>query len=185
MATGDLTTLANVKQWLGVQTTTDDALLTRLVTASSQYIQSWLNRTIAPQVYSEVRDGNGKANIYFKNWPVTAVSSLVMDGITVPASPDGIQPGYTFDTRMLYLIGYAPNRAQQNIVLQYTAGYASTPPELEQACIELCALRYRERDRIGHASKSVAGEVVSFTIVDLPKPVLTILNNYKRVIPTY
>ena len=55
----DLTTLANVKGWLGVTATTDDALLSRLISAASDYVQTWLNRTIATQTYSETRDGSG------------------------------------------------------------------------------------------------------------------------------
>ncbi len=42
MAAGDLTTIDNVKAWLSppLTTTNDDTLLTRLVTAASQFIQS-------------------------------------------------------------------------------------------------------------------------------------------------
>jgi hypothetical protein len=44
---GDLTTLADVKAWLQTGQSafpaTDDALLTRLITAASQFIQTWLN----------------------------------------------------------------------------------------------------------------------------------------------
>ena len=51
MAFGDLTTLADVKAWLQTGQSafpvTDDALLTRLITAASQLIQTWLNRQIA------------------------------------------------------------------------------------------------------------------------------------------
>ena len=185
MATGDLTSLANVKQWLNINNTNDDALLTRLVTAASQYIQTWLNRQIASQSYTDIKDGNGKTKIFFNQYPVTAVTNLVIDTVTIPPSPDGIQPGYTFDARMLYLIGYATCIAQQNVSVTYTAGYATTPPEIEQACIELCAFRYRERDRIGQSSVSAAGETTAYTITDMPKSVATILSNYKRVISTY
>ena len=61
MATGDLTTLDNVKAWFSppLTTTTDDTLLTRLVTAASQFIQTWLGRTIAETSYSETRNGQG------------------------------------------------------------------------------------------------------------------------------
>lgn len=51
MAFGDLTTLGAVKAWLQTGQTafpdTDDALLTRLINAASQFIQRWLNRDIA------------------------------------------------------------------------------------------------------------------------------------------
>src|SRR5215475_696282 len=60
MAFGDLTTLADVKAWLqtgqSAFPSTDDALLTRLITAASQLIQTWLNRKIALQDWIEVRD---------------------------------------------------------------------------------------------------------------------------------
>ena len=61
MTTGDLTTLANVKAYFSppLVTTADDALLSRLITAASGFIQSWLNRTIASATYSETRNGAG------------------------------------------------------------------------------------------------------------------------------
>src|SRR5437660_3015209 len=51
MPFGDLTTLTDVKAWLQVGQNpfpaTDDALLQRLITASSHFILSWLNRQIS------------------------------------------------------------------------------------------------------------------------------------------
>ena len=57
------------------------------------------------------------------------------------------------------------------------------PAEIEQACIEVIAIRYKERDRIGQVSKSIGGETVSFSQKDFPDSVRTILNNYKKVVP--
>jgi hypothetical protein len=81
---GDLTALANVKAWLqtgqNAFPATDDALLTRLITAASQYIQTWLNRQITLQDWIEVRDGSGNSlgpgdvRYQFAAFPVTAVS---------------------------------------------------------------------------------------------------------------
>jgi hypothetical protein len=46
----DLTTVANVKQWLGIKSATDDdTLLASLVSGVSRWIQKWLSRTIAPR----------------------------------------------------------------------------------------------------------------------------------------
>jgi hypothetical protein len=48
MAFGDLCQLSDVTAWLQTGQNpfpaTDDALLTRLITAASQFIQSWLQR---------------------------------------------------------------------------------------------------------------------------------------------
>lgn len=184
MAANDLTTLDNVKAWLNLTATADDDMLTRMITALSSYIQSWLNRQLASQSYTEVRDGAGKGTLTLANYPVTAVASLTVNGVAVPYATNSQGNGYLFDQYRIIMVGggYTLTEGVQNIVVTYTAGYAAIPPEIEQACIELIATRYRERDRIGQTSKSIAGETVAFSIRDFPPSVQTILNNYKKVI---
>ncbi|HZL59440.1 MAG TPA: hypothetical protein VFC38_07040 [Stellaceae bacterium] len=186
MAIGDLTTLANVKAWLSppLTTTNDDALLTRLVTAASQFIQSWLGRTIAEATYMETRDGPGGTRLFLRNRPVVSVAAVTVDGVAVPASsPPPTGAGYLFDDSSLYLVGHAFSRGRQNVTVNYTAGFAATPPEIEQACIALVALRYKERDRIGQVSKNLGGEVVAFAQKDVPADVATLLAQYKNTAP--
>lgn len=197
MATGDLTTLANAKAWLNISTTTDDALLTRLVSSASQFVQSWLNRTIASANYTDSYTGSGSDTLALANYPCTAVSSLIIAGQTVSPSPGGMQAGYVFDDRFIYLIGNAfassafpsaaPNRfpkwPPKGVQITYTAGYASTPPDIEQAVLELIALKYTDRQHFGQISKSLNGEVVSFFVGDMPAGTKTLLTNYRKVIP--
>src|SRR5579875_3868416 len=105
MATGDLTTLANVKSYLSppLTTTADDALLSRLITAASQFIESWLNRTIASAAYTDTRNGTGGTRLFLRNRPVTAVSSLTIDGVAIAASdPPPLAAGYLFDHSSVY-----------------------------------------------------------------------------------
>lgn len=183
MAAGDLTTLANAKAWFSppLATTADDALLTRLITAASQYIQSWLGRQIASQNYTETRDGAGGRKLVLANAPVTVVATLSIDGIAIPAASGPSVAGYVFSATTIYLQSYLFTPGYQNVAVAYTAGYAVTPPELEQACIELVALRYKERDRIGQVSKNLSGETISFTQKDVPADVQTALDQYKRI----
>lgn len=193
MAFGDLTTLADVKAWLQTGQSafppTDDALLTRLITAASQYIQTWLNRQIATADYLETRDGTGGQRLQFACFPVSAVLSLSIDGITIPPAPPalpstGLTAGYVFSPTQLSVRGYYFTRRAQNVVFSYTAGYAMPPPEIAQACIELVALRYRERTRIGEVSKSVGGgETVSYSQKDMSASIMTLLQQYRVVAP--
>jgi len=193
MAYGNLTTLADVKAWLqsgqSAFPPTDDALLTRLIAAASQYIQTWLNRRIAVADYVEVRDGNGGQSLQFACFPVSAMLSLTIDGIAIPPAPPlspstGPIAGYIFSPTQLSVRGYRFTRRIQNVAFTYTAGYPITPPEIAQACIELVALRYRERTRIGEVSKAIGGaETVSYSQKDMSAPILTLLQQYRVVAP--
>jgi hypothetical protein len=55
---------------------------------------------------------------------------------------------------------------------------------LAQACIELVALRYRERTRIGEVSKSMGGaETVSYSQKDMTDSIKTLIQQYRLVAP--
>jgi len=180
----DLTTLANLESWLGLASgNADEALLSRLITAASAYIETWCDRQFASQAYSETRDGTGARRMAFAQTPVTAVSSVVIDGQIIPPGDAVSMPGYFFTPTMLTLNGYTFGRGLGNVALVYTAGFAATPPDIEQACIELAAFRYRELERVGVASKSLGGETTSFVIKDIPPDVATILAAWRRVVP--
>jgi uncharacterized phiE125 gp8 family phage protein len=197
VAAGDLTTIANAKAWLNVTTTNDDPLLTRLVSAASQFVQTWMNRQILTAFYSDSYTGSGSNTQALANFPVTAVSSLTIAGQSISASPDGVQTGYICDERFIYLIGAAfassafpsaaPNKFPHwpplGVKVSYTAGFATVPLDIEQAVLELIGLKYSDRSHFGQASKSINGEVVSFITADMPKGVATILGNYKKVVP--
>jgi hypothetical protein len=188
MAAGDLTSLANVKQYIGIATavTTDDLLLSRLISALSTFVQSWLSRTILSASYTDTVDGVGGSKLQFANYPVTAVSNLLINGRAVPAAAvPAVQgwSGYVWTPTQIALQGYCFTRGYSNIVVNYTAGFAAVPLDLEQACIEVIALRYKQRDQIGFVSKAIGGETVTFNIKDMPASCLTVLQNYRRVAP--
>lgn len=183
----DLTTLAKAREWLGVpaSVTTDDVLISRLVSASSDYVQTWLNRLIPLQSYTETRDGTGGRKMLFANYPVTTVASVQIDGLAVPLSTSVSQDGYVFSGTVLSLRGgtYKFSRDTQNVVFTYMAGYPVTPNEIEQSCLELVGMRYKEKDRIGMVSKGLAGETTTFTQKDMTDAIQSTLTNYKKVIP--
>ena len=194
MAYGDLTTLADVKAWLQVGANpfpaTDDALLARLITAASRFIETWLNRQILSADWLEIRDGGGGRRLAFANFPVSAVLSLTIDGLSITPAPapanvaGGFAAGYTFTATELALRGYVFTRRPHNVVVTYTAGYPSVPADIAQACIELVCQRYRERSRIGEVSKALGGgETVTYSQKDLSDDVKTILSQYRAAAP--
>lgn len=184
MATGDLTTTDAVKAFLGINADAvhDDAVIGSLVTACSQYVQTWMNRRILTGQYDETRNGNGKHFMMVQEFPVTKVTAVNINGRDIAPSNGLTEPGYFFKDRVIFLRGgYTFDRGIGNVSISYEAGYAKCPEDLAQSVAEMVAHRYKERDRIGHASKSIGGETVAFTITDFPVQVKTILNNYKQV----
>lgn len=138
----DLTTLANVKGWLGISNVdaARDTTLERLLRAQSRYIEAWLSRVIISQTYREVRDGSGmgagRYALAFANDPVSSVISVTINNLPVPISADGaIQTaGYSFDSNALWLAPTAYNnsptgftRGRRNVVLKYIGGFLVLP----------------------------------------------------------
>jgi hypothetical protein len=181
-----LTTLADLEGWLnitpGANPAVDD-LLTRLITAVSAAIESYLCRTIGEASYSRTFNGKGGQALVLPEYPVLSVSSVTIGITSVPASPGPQQAGFVFDQYAVYLCGYAFERGLQNVSIAWTAGYASVPDDIEQACIQLCASRFREKDRIDEGSKVIQGMQVSYRISDIPPSVRLMLQPYRKVVP--
>jgi hypothetical protein len=141
MAIYDLTTLANLKNWIGSVTTPDEILLQQLITQTSRLILNSLNRgSLLPLTYNEAYDGNDGIRLFIKNWPVIAINSLTIDGIAIPVSPPFSSPaplaGYVLDTvddpmppgdmQQISLRSYQFTKGVQNVILNYSAGYQTT-----------------------------------------------------------
>jgi hypothetical protein len=181
----DLTTVAALKPWLRLISVADDTLLASLVSGVSAWIQNWIGRIIESESYTDTLNGNGKTVLCFLHYPVTAVTSVTIDGVAIPARSAPGQSGFYFDSDFLYLDGYCfTKNSAQNVVLVYVAGFAAVPLDLGLAANKLCAISYRELDRQGLSSKGLAGEQTNFIVTDMPKDVLSILQSYKRVVPT-
>lgn len=177
-------TLSDVKYWLNIDqnNTNSDPLLTTLIASASAYIDNWTNRQFSQASVSYTANGTGSAILIVKDFPITSISSLTVDSQAIPLS-DGKSFGYLYDDKIIYLIGTKFTKGFQNVTVALTYGYAVIPNDIKQVCIELVGYKYKERERIGIASKTLAGEVISFDIKDLKEHNKNILNNYNRVVP--
>ena len=206
MSFGDLCQLADVKAWLqtgqNAFPATDDGLLSRLIAAASRFIESWLGRPVAEADWLETRDGLGtveETRLQFACFPVTAVLSVAVDGVIVPPLPTSpadavilpasVAAGYLFSPTQLVIRGFCVPRKAQCIALQYRAGYFEVPADLAQACIELVARKYRERNRIGERARALGGggtasyTTTAFSLRDLSTDIQALLSQYRAVAP--
>lgn len=176
-------TVSDVKAFLSLTVATDDALLTSLIQAASNAMETVMNRAVAQAPYTDLVDGNGKSALMLSNRPVISVTSVTIGAEVIPASTGWGVTGFTQDENVVILRNRVFTRGLRNVVVVYQAGWATTPDDIKQACIETVALKYRQKEYAGYRSKSLAGETVTFDKQDFPDSVERILNNYKKVIP--
>lgn len=174
-----LTTLAKVKQYGQIDSFEDDLLLVRMIDAASATIERYCGRTFASQSYTDVSHGTGQRKMTLRNVPVTAVTGVVVNGRTIPARPAVTGQGYTFNSFGVSLTGFTFDVGTDNVEVTYTAGYATVPEDVDMACCELVALRYKTLDRLGVLSKTLAGESISFNTGDFSDPVKRALDQYR------
>lgn len=191
-----LTTLANVKDWLEITNGTSDATLTRLVLSVSAMILNWLNRdAVLTGTFTDRLDGSGSDTLVVPHYPITSITSLVIQGASpTPASPDGVQPGYVFKGRTIQIMGgfsiplagspgYWFPKGAQNVTLVSVAGHNGVPPDMEQACISWVAELFRGRSRAGLKSEALQGQTTSYAREDIPPHVAGMLQQFKSNIP--
>jgi uncharacterized phiE125 gp8 family phage protein len=176
-----LTTLAKVKQFLGLTITTDDALLTRLIAGASNWFNKQVGRNIAQNIYVDVEDGNNNDVLFLRHQPVTEVVTVSIDGANIPVRPSLTGSGYVDNGYSVLLTRDLKfTDGLQNIQVVYVAGYDPVPEEIEQAVIELVSLKYREKAHVGSASTSLAGTSVSFLPSMVPQAVKDVVELYRR-----
>lgn len=171
-----LGTIADLESWLGLPAgNTDEAQLTRLLSAASQDLQDACGSDMSagPHSYTENYRVPFQRKIALRQTPVSSLTA-----VTPIAGVDGIGPsaftGITISVSAQPQDGYAymmddvlclPEQAFKNMIVsvQYQAGYATTPADFLQAVYEVAGQRYRNKQRIGEKNKSINGEVVGFT----------------------
>jgi hypothetical protein len=193
-APGDLTILANALTWLG-QSDDENDVIQRLITAVSSDIQKFLGYQIASANYTRSFNGIGGRKLMLPDRPITAVSSLTIDDVPVPLSTSAFMDGFLFDDKVIYLRGsYEFCRGVQNIQTTYTAGFASVPGGIEQACLDWVKITYDNLDTLPGITKLKAGDseidygketgkIGSMTLL-MPAIVASRLQPYRRMTPS-
>lgn len=83
IATNSLVTLVSLKAYLGVTTTTDDALMESLIDRASDFIQRYCARNFVSQRYYEWHDTYGADRVALKHNPVENVRFVGVGGDNV------------------------------------------------------------------------------------------------------
>lgn len=190
----DLTTLDNVKSYMQITDTSADTVLSRLISSFSQWFLTQVNRgALLQSSYNERRNGQGGDSLTTIYWPIISIQSVVVDGMTIPASAPQTNappsPGYVFDSFTIWLTGggfnglpgpYRFNRGRGNVQLVYEAGYPTTPLDIEQAVIDQVAFTHRRAPNLGSVTQSMNGVLTnSFSQAELAPGVKSVVEFYR------
>jgi uncharacterized phiE125 gp8 family phage protein len=178
-----LATIDDLKAYLSISGATDDPVIESAIKSASVLISSIINRDIETQQYTATYDGSGNVRQVLSFFPVTAISSLTVNGVAKAAATSFGSSGYRFDDYSVILNNEVFPKGIQNVTVVYTAGYASVPADLKQACVDLAAEVYRRRNRVGETSKAIAGGTTSYSVADIPPHVRTVINQYRKMSP--
>lgn len=163
-----LCTLQNLKDYLGVTSSTYDTQLEFAINHATRMILDYIDRNILSASYTEYLDGHGKTFIQLANYPLTATPTQVnVDGNREFAAAND----YVIDTNfmedrangILYSVtspGYDTSVwpvGRQNIKVVYTAGYATVPDSLKYTCIEFAAFLFKNKAARGNQQVSMGG----------------------------
>lgn len=74
----DLTTLASVKELVGITATTFDAVFNTLISQVSQQVEKFTDRDFELGLHTRWLDGKGEASLFLPEWPVRSIQQLAI-----------------------------------------------------------------------------------------------------------
>lgn len=194
----DLTTLAVVKDELGISGSDHDAKLERYIDRASQTIVSYCNRNFAQQRVTETMTSTGGTLLKTSEAPIVTLHSVTYSGAVVETSKyygDTLAAGLIrnktswfntsgeLDYSLDYVYGY--------VLPSFSLGTVDLPADIQQACIDLVKAFFLSRERDPSIQKEGIPSVYFATYGKdsggfggatgmLPSQVEAILRPYKR-----
>ena len=162
-------TTADVKAFAKIDTgTTDDAIITYLITTARQQSEDFTGISIVPRTVTAVIN-NSCGGIFLPYGPVKAITSITdQDGNILAVNDDYKLSGTTFP-QMIY-------PKWDRLTLVYTTGYDTLPQEIKTAILQQVFYLYENRGESAVISRS--GVVAELTLSPQAK---STLQRFRRV----
>lgn len=178
-----LTTVADVKSYMGITHTDDDTMLEDLIDECSDMIEQYVDRKIKDSgAVTEYYNGSLNGKIFVRQYPVNSITSLAYASGTLDAPTWNIisaSSGYILDQFSGVLNVANMFVGARNYRLIYRGGFTTVPSDIVRACKICVADAYHRRDSDGAVNESVGGASVGWD-ADIPMRAQKILNKYRR-----
>lgn len=180
-----LCTLSEAKEYADITTTTNDTLLTNLISRVSTEIETYCDRIFSSASYIDYHDGSGNDKLYTDHYPIiTGEGVEVWDDTEWDWETTDLIDSNDYmiiDDRGIFLQSSIFVDGTKNVKVSYTAGYDTIPTDLTQVCIEEVIHTFKRRKHIDVANKNLPDGTVTYIIDSFLPKTLVILNHYKRV----
>jgi len=176
-----------------VTDTSDDALLERLITQASRFIDQETGRTFYARSETRYYDAPDIRFIWLDDDLLTITSLTNGDGTVIPTSEYFTEPRNTAPKFRICLKAVSSttweadsNSSREGVIaVAGTWGYsASAPADIEEACIEIVINAYQNRygpsRTPGEATSGGAGGAVAPN--DVPNKAREIISGYRRMV---
>ena len=198
-----LVTLEEAKEYLKQSGTDQDAIISHLVNAISAWVQGYLKRNLVSKAYVEYYSGDGDVELVLRNYPIVSITGVWLDSLrvfgsdTLIDSTDYITKKDQGILRAFNLFGNWIN-GESNIKVSYTAGYTvasagtpgssgTMPYDIRMAVKRILDHQFRvgyTHRKLDFQSESISGMNITFNPNDIPKDALSMLDGWKKSIPT-
>ena len=189
----NLTTLEDTKEYLEIDDTGKDNLLQQLINTASQFIKTETGYEWVKTTYKELIDGERTETLILTQRPIISVTSLVINGETIDSGNYYIYNEAGMLKRQdvgIYDVGYTHSfrrgllfpRGQQNIEVQYVAGYDDVPYDLQKAVWSMVNTQLESKNYEGLESYSIGDESIKWRASGLPAEVQQTIMKYKSVV---
>lgn len=150
-------TLSDVKNYLKVDTSADDTLITTLISAARQAAESYLNMALITQTVTEKLDRLNSPTLYLSVSPVVSVSNFQyadsQNTTQTFASTNYVVDTFSKPARLSLAYGKTWPTLYGNIndvTITYTAGFGTeasgVPTQIRQAMLMMIADSYDNRE---------------------------------------
>jgi hypothetical protein len=185
-----LTSTALVKSTIGQTSPADDALITSIVAAVSEWIPRYCGTSWEDvAAFYDLYNGNGGTRLYLRRRNITSITAVIAGTQTIPLRQSLTDSGWSLDPQapripILYLVGYTFPRGIMNVSVAGNAGVTAVPGDIANAALALSIWHFRElRDHPRQKSKSLGQQNISFSEEAMPAEIRSMLDLYRVVTP--
>ena len=184
-------TLAQLRDFLGISGTADDALLSALITRASAAIDTYTGRTFHAALasvkhFDAIADVRG--SVLYVDDDLASITSVTNgDGTTITAlqyvtEPRNEPPFYALRLLGSTALSWTYDQDPENaIAITGYWAYSTTPPaDVVQACVRWAGHMYRSKDAAIYDTVAAPEQGIITVPQGMPKDVILALSPYRR-----